>query len=218
MKNASSTLALAFILVTGLAIFSAGCGSNPTTSTEESDSLQTEAQNEEPNEQSTGSKLLVLIPGALEIGIPEGVNEKERKKGTSEDSLFFEVEMGVNPMDLEFGMVKNSDENLSLEQMEEQSLFISDEGKTKEHESGKKYRSQWYALPYVMERKFRLTTYKDDNDYSTLEDDAKANGNAELKENQTLSAFTNRYYIRFITKEAGKPRIFVMVLNLTVGC
>jgi hypothetical protein len=216
MKNAYSTLALAFILIAGLAILSAGCGSNTTASNQESDSLQNEAQNEEPNEQSAAQKLLVLIPGALEIGIPEGVSETSRKKSPTEDSLFFEVEMGINPMDLEFGMIKNSDENLSLEQMEEQSLFISDEGKTYEHESGKKYRSQWYALPYVMERKFRLTTYKDDNDYSTLEDDAK--GNAELKENQTLSAYTNRYYIRFITKEAGKPRVFVMVLSLTVGC
>lgn len=202
-----------FPLLWGAVVVS-GCTNQTTSSEVLSDSLQAESQ----LEPVTNTRILALIPGALEIGIPEGLNEKERKKGATEDSLFFEVEMGVNPMDLEFGIIINSAENLSLEQMEEQSLFISDEGKTYEHESGKKYRSQWYALPYVMERKFRLTTYKDDNDYSTLENDAKANGNAGLQENQTLSAFTNRYYIRFITQEAGKPRAFVMVLNLTVGC
>jgi hypothetical protein len=218
MKNSSSTLALAFILAAGLAILSAGCGSNTTAPIEESDSLQTEAQNEELNEQSAAPKLLVLVPGALEIGIPEGVNEIERKKGEAEDSLFFEVAMGINVMDLDFDVFKCTDENMALEQMEEQALFVSDEGKTFEHESGKKYRSQWYSLPYFTDNKFSLTSYKREDDYSTLEDDAKANSNNGLTENQILSAHTNRYYLRFITKEDGKPRVFVMVLNLTVGC
>jgi hypothetical protein len=202
----------------GLTLLSAGCGSNTAASKEESDSLQAEAHGEELNEQSAASKLLVLIPGALEIGIPEGVNEKERKKGNSEDSIFYELAMGVNPMDLEFGMLKNSDENLSLEQMEEQRLFVDDGDKTFEHASGKTYRSQWYTLTYAMEKKFRLTSFKDESDYSTLVDDAKANGNAGLKENQTLSAYTTRYYLRFSTQDAGKPRVFVLVLNLMVGC
>jgi len=216
MKNASSTLALAFILAAGLAILSAGCGSNTTAPIEESDSLQTEAQNEELNEQSAAPKLLVLVPGALEIGIPEGVNEIERKKSEAEDSLFFEVAMGINVMDLDFDVFKCTDENMALEQMEEQALFVSDEGKTFEHESGKIYRSEWYTLTYALEKKFRLTSFKHESDYSALVDKEKEN--IKLKENQTLSSYITRYYLRFSTSERGKPRVFVMVLNLTVGC
>jgi hypothetical protein len=210
MKNAPSTLAS--FIIAGMTFLGTGCGSQPESPTTANDSLQTEAN----AEQVSTSKILVLIPGALEIGIPEGVSEKERKKGDSEDSLFFEVEMGINPMDLEFGIIKNSDENLSLEQMEEQRLFIDDDGKTFEHESGKIYRSEWYTLTYALEKKFRLTSFKHESDYSALVDNEKEN--IKLKENQTLSSYITRYYLHFSTSERGKPRVFVLVLNLTVGC
>jgi hypothetical protein len=214
MKNFTSPLFIC--LLASIVFLGFGCGSGTDNSAVEADSvfvdtLQTVDSAQEPIR-------IVLIPGALEIGIPKELKVKSHKKGATEDSLFFEVEMGVNPMDLEFDMLKFTDDSMSLEQMERQALYISDEGKTYEHESGKKYLSQWYALPYVMERKFRLTTFKDDNDYSTLEEDAKANGSISLKENQTFSAFKNRYYIRFVTREAGKPRTFILVLDLIVGC
>jgi hypothetical protein len=73
-------------------------------------------------------------------------------------------------------------------------------------------------MPYVLERKFRLTTYKDDDDFSTLEDDSKANGYGDLIESQMLSAYINRYYVRFKTTDSGKPRIFILVLDLIIGC
>jgi hypothetical protein len=209
MKNTSSTL-FCFLLF-GLIILGAGCGENAGKKAVEADSIAVE-NNEEVEE----SENLVLIPGALKIGIPEGVNEKERNKGASEDSIFYELEMGVNPMDLEFGMLQNTDENLSLEQMEEQRLFVDDGGKTFEHESGKIYRSEWYTLTYAMENKFRLTSFKQESDYSALVDYKKEN--IKLKENQTLSSYITRYYLRFSTSESGKPRVFVLVLNLTVGC
>ncbi len=214
MKNFTSPL---FICLLACIVFLGfGCGVGTDNSAVEADSvlvdtLQTVDATTEPTK-------IILIAGALEIGIPKELQVKSRKNGATEDSLFFEVEMGINPMDLEFDMLTFKDENLSLEQMEEQSLYLSDEGKTYEHESGKKYRSQWYALPYVMERKFRLTTYKDDNDFSTLEDDAKANGYSDLVENLLLSAYTNRYYVRLKTEDSGKPRIFIMVLDLIIGC
>ena len=214
MKNFTSPLFIC--LLASIVFLGFGCGSGTDNSAVEADSvfvdtLQTVDSAQEPIR-------IVLIPGALEIGIPKELQVKSRKNGATEDSLFFEVEMGVNPMDLEFDMLKFTDDSMTLEQMERQALYISDEGKTYEHESGKKYFSQWYALPYVMERKFRLTTFKDDNDYSTLEEDAKANGSISLKENKTFSAFNNRYYIRFGTREAGKPRTFILVLDLIVGC
>ncbi len=187
------------------------CNSNSKNKAVEADSVYVETQNE-----SSEPGKLTLIPESLELILPEGLKEISRKKGNAEDSLFFEVEMGINPMDLEFGILKNKDENLIIEQMEEQRLFVDDEGKTFEHESGKIYRSEWYTLTYAMEKKFRLTSFKHESDYSTLVDNEK--GNIKLKENQILSFYKTRYYLRFSTSENGKSRAFVLVLNLTVGC
>lgn len=211
MKKTNSTLFL--FLLAGLLFFGTSCGSSTENKAVEADSAMVENMDE-----STNPTNLVLIQGALELGIPSELKEKSRKKGNAEDSIFFELEMGVNPMDLEFGMLKNSDENLSLEQMEEQHLFVNDEGKTFEHTPGKKYLSNWYTLTYALEKKFRLSSYKDENDYSTLVEDAKANGNTGLKENQTLSAYTNRYYLKLSTIEAGKSKVFVLALEMMVGC
>jgi hypothetical protein len=211
MKKTISTLFL--FLVAGLLFLGASCGSSTENKAAEADSAFVENVDEAPKPTN-----LVLIPGALELGIPSELKEKSRKKGNTEDSIFFELEMGVNPMDLEFGMLKNNDDNLSIEQMEEQHLFVNDEGKTFEHTPEKMYRSQWYALTYAMEKKFRLTSFKDENDYSTLVEDAKANGNTGLKENQTLSAYTNRYYLKLSTIMARKPKVFILVLDMMVGC
>jgi hypothetical protein len=189
MKIASSVLV--YLLFAGLIISSLGCGNQSENSGVENDSLLTEAHNEATNEENKNgeakSKLLVLIPGALEIGIPQGVNEIERKKSKLEDSLFFEVEMGINPMDLRFNVFKCTDDSMSLDQMERQALYISDDGKTFEVDSAKKYYSQWYGLPFFTDNNFRLTTYKREDDYPTIEDDATANGSIKLKEGQTLS-------------------------------
>lgn len=214
MKNFTSTLFL--YLLVSIVLLGFGCGFGTDNTAVEADSVFVDTL--QTVDAATVPTKIILIPEALEIGIPKELQVKSRKNGATEDSLFFEVEMGINPMDLEFDMLKFIDDNLSLEQMEEQSLFVGDEGKTYEHESGKKYRSRWYAMPYVMERKFRLTTYKDDDDFSTLEDDAKANGYSDLVENQMLSAHTNRYYVRLKTNDSGKPRIFILVLDLIVGC
>jgi hypothetical protein len=211
MKKTISTLFL--LLMAGLLFLGASCGSSTENKAAEADSAFVENVDE-----ATKPTNLVLIPGALELGIPSELKEKSRKKGNTEDSIFFELEMGVNPMDLEFGMLKNNDDNLSVEQMEEQRLFVNDEGKTFEHTPEKMYRSQWYALTYAMEKKFRLTSFKDENDYSTLVEDAKANGNTGVKENQTLSAYTNRYYLKLRTILAGKPKVFMLVLDMMVGC
>lgn len=207
----SNTTILFPVLLAGLILLSTSCGDSAQNKSVEADSLNVGASND------TSTKTnLVLINGALEIGMPESLKEISRKKGASEDTIFYELEMGVNPMDLEFGMLQNTDENLSLEQMEEQHLFIDDDGKTFEHESGKIYRSEWYTLTYALEKKFRLTTFKHESDYSALVDKEKEN--IKLKENQTLSSYITRYYLRFSTSENGKPRVFVLVLNLTVGC
>ena len=211
MKKTISTLFL--FLLAGLLFLCASCGSTTENKAVEADSVMVENMDESPKPTN-----LVLMPAALELGIPSELKEKSRKKGNTEDSIFFELEMGVNPMDLEFGMLKNSDENLSLEQMEEQHLYVNDEGKTFEHTPGKKYRSNWYTLTYALEKKFRLTSFKDESDYSTLVEDAKANGNTGLKENQTLSAYTNRYYLKLSTIMAGKPKVFMLVLDMMVGC
>jgi hypothetical protein len=211
MKKTTSTL-FSFLLA-GLLFLCASCGSTTENKAVEADSATVENVGEAPKPTN-----LVLIPGTLELEIPSELKEKSRKNGNTEDSIFFELELGVNPMDLEFGMLQNNDENLSLEQMEEQHLYVNGEGKTFEHAPGKKYRSHWYTLTYAMERKFRLTSFKDENDYSTLVDDAKANGNTGLKENQTLSAYTNRYYLKLSTNEAGKSKAFVLVLDMMVGC
>lgn len=212
MKILISNIKL-FPLIWGAFVIS-GCSNQSPSNTTENDSLQFE----EKAEAVAGNRILALIPGALEIGIPEGLNEKERKKSKLEDSLFFEVEMGVNPLDLRFDVFKCTDDSMSLDQMERQALYISDDGKTFEVDSAKKYYSQWYGLPFFTDNNFRLTTYKREEDYPTIEDDATASGSIKLKEGQTLSAHINRYYIRFSTREAGKPRTFILVLELVVGC
>lgn len=195
----------------GFILFSIGCGGNAKNKAVEADSVSVENQND-----ASEPRNLALIPEALVLKLPEGLKETSRKKGASEDSIFYELEMGINPMDLEFGILQNKDENLTLEQMEEQHLFVDDEGKTFEHESGIIYRSEWYTLTYAMEKKFRLTSFKHESDYSALVDDEKEN--IQLKENQTLSSYITRFYLRLSTSENGKPREFVLVLNLTVGC
>lgn len=197
----------------GVAVICVSCGGNAEKQAIEADSISTETIPD-----STKATKLMLIPGSLELGIPAGVIEKSRAKSSSADTIVFEVEMGQNPMNLAFDILRNSDETMSIEQMEEQRLFVNDEGKTFEHSSGSIYRSQWYALPYALERKFRLSSYKDENDYSTLVEDAEKNGTAALTENQTLSAYTSRYFIQLSTTQAGKPRRFVLVLELIVGC
>jgi len=206
-----NTSTLFSVLWAGLILLAASCGDTAQNKAVEADSLNVDVAND-----TSAKTNLVLINGALEIGIPESLKEISRNKGASEDSIFYELEMGVNPMDLEFGMLQNTDENLSLEQMEEQRLFVDDGGKTFEHESGKIFRSEWYTLTYAMEKKFRLTSFKQESDYSALVDYKKEN--IELKENQTLSSYITRYYLRFSTNESGRPRVFIMVLNLTVGC
>jgi hypothetical protein len=211
MKKTISELLL--FLLAGLLFFGASCGSTTENKAVEADSAIVENMDEAPKPTN-----LVLIPGALELAIPSELKEKSRKKGNTEDSIFFELEMGVNPLDLEFGMLQNKDDNLSIEQMEEQHLYVNDEGKTFEHTPGKKYCSNWYTLTYALEKKFRLTSFKDENDYSTLVEDVKANGNTGLKENQTLSAYTNRYYLKLSTIMAGKPKVFMLVLDMMVGC
>lgn len=202
-------------LLFGAGIFLlASCSPNIPNSPAEADSLATAAQANTPSQTQT----VVLVAGNLEIGLPEGLKKGEVKSGTAVDSLFFEVEMGVNPMDLEFSVLKHTDENLSLEQLEEQKLYVGDEGKTFEHASGKTYRSKWYTLPYALEHKFRLTSYKDDDDYSNLVEAMEASGQAGLSGNQTLSAYTNRYYLRFKTSVGGNAKEFVWVLEIPVGC
>lgn len=202
----------AYFIIFTIFIVSA-CGSNTEKSGVEADSVQAETTSD-----TIQTNLLVLVPNALEIGLPEGLKETSRTKGNGEDSIFFEPELGINPMDLEFLILKNTDENLRIEQMEEQALFVNDEGKTFEHESNSKYRSQWYLLTYAMEQKFRLTSYKDEGDFSTLVEDVEKKGNTNLKENQTLSAYTNRYFIKLSTTDKGKSKAFVLVLDLIVGC
>ncbi len=211
MKKTTSTLFL--FLLAGLLLLGASCGSTTENKAVEADSAMVENIDEAPKPTN-----LVLMPAGLELGIPSELKEKSRKKGNAEDSIFFELEIGVNPLDLEFDMLKNSDENLSLEQMEEQHLYVNDEIKTFEHTAGKKYRSNWYTLTYALEKKFRLTSFKDENDYSTLVEDAKENGKTGLKENQTLSAYTNRYYLKLSTIMAGKPKVFMLVFDMMVGC
>lgn len=169
---------------------------------------------------------LQLIAEVLEIGIPEGLSKERINKSAEVDSFFYTLEMGINPLDLEFTLLKNSDENLQIEQQEKKVLFISDEGKTYEHPSGAKYTSKWYMLTYALEKKFRFTTYKDEEDYPVLPEELEKSrtGDSSMQEGQEDGMFprpefyTTQYIIKLSTSQMKKENEFVLVINVPVGC
>ena len=176
-----------------------------------------------PTDSGAVQNTLTLIPQVLEIGLPAGLSEKERKKGNQEDSIFYDLEMGLQPMDLEFKLLICKDDSLTIDQQEEQKLFLSYDGKTWEHPADKSYRSAWYYLPYFIERKFSLTGYKDENDYQTLTDDKDLELKTDSFEGFATSllnaeVFATRYFIRLKTGSSGGNKNFILIINTQVGC
>ncbi len=177
-----------------------------------------------------GSKLVL---GELELNLSPGIklNESENASG---DTLILDVDMGVNPLDLEFAIAQNTYDDLKIEQMDEMHLFISIDGKQCEPDPFLVYQSSWYILPYVLSQKFQLTTFKEENDYpfpdldySKLKNSAKATCGEEmasvLEGTQELGqvpheVLTTNYYIRIEAKKADSKRIFFLIINVPTGC
>lgn len=202
-------------LLLGLAIVFSSCGGNSETQAVEADSAVATAI---PDSNQNRNTTLILIPNQLELEIPEALQERARKQRPEGDSVFYELAMGAEAMDLEFKFIKPSNDALSLEQMEEKRLFVGNDGKTYEYEGGQIFQSQWYTLPFSLEQKFKLTSYKDESDYAKMAELEEVAGNTKLNENETLSAYTSRYFLKLEQPVNGKLKQFILVLELVVGC
>jgi hypothetical protein len=184
-------------------------------------STQTDAEAIEAEKQLPEKIILKLIPGELEIGLDEHLLIDSETKSQSEDSIFLSLEMGYNPMDLKFEILKNTDENLSIEQMEEKAMFSNNEGKTYEDPSGQKYRSKWYLLTYALENRFSFTSFKDEEDLLALTENLKSKELIDTNEAgetsaKQVEAYTTHYYIRL--SPAKKAKKFILVIAIPVGC
>lgn len=191
------------------------CGGISETQAVEVDSAATTAI---PDSNQNRNTTLVLIPNELELEIPEALQERTRKKTVDGDSIFYELSMGTLPMDLRFRFIKPCNDALSLDQMEEKRLFVSNDGKSYELEGGPIFQSQWYKLPFGLEQIFKLTSYKDESDYGKMAELEEMAGDTGLKEGQTVSAYTTRYFLKLEQPVDGKLKQFILVLELTVGC
>ncbi len=209
-----ATFGFRFVLLSLVIVFTS-CGGNSETQAVQVDSVAATAI---PDSNQNRNTTLILIPNELELEIPEALQERARKKTLEGDSIFYELAMGAVAMDLEFKFIKPGNDALSLEQMEEKRLFVGNDGKTYEYEGGPIFQSQWYSLPFGLEQKFELTSYKDESDYGKMAELEALAENTKLNENQTLSAYTSRYFLKLEQPVDGKLKQFILVLELTVGC
>lgn len=175
-----------------------------------------------------------LVLGELELNMSPGIQLIESENNNQDSLISLEVEMGTNPLDIEFSIAQNGYDDLKIEQQEEMHFFISIDGKQCEPDPILVYQSSWYLLPYVLSQKFRLTTFKEENDlpfqdldFAKLKAAAKATCGEDmasvLEPTVELSQvpheiLTTKYLIRIEAKKGENTRRFLLEINVPTGC